>query len=77
MEKLQPYLEINEEQQGFCPNRSITDITFIVCKMTEKAIQCNVPDFMCFVDLKNAFDRVKRLINIVEIKEVPNGYTAW
>ena len=78
LEKLQPYLKINEEQQGFRPNRSTTDAIFIVRQIVEKAIEYNVPAFMCFVDLRKAFDRVRLsdVINILKEKEVPTQLTT-
>lgn len=58
-EKLEAYIEINEEQQGFRRNRSATDAIFIIRQLTEKAIEYNTPAFLCFVDLQKAFDRVQ------------------
>ena len=48
-----------EEQQGFRKNRSAIDAIFTIRQITEKAIEFNKPAFMCFVDLIQAFDRVK------------------
>ena len=48
-----------EEQQGFRKNRSAIDAIFTIRQITEKAIEFNKPAFMCFVDLTQAFDRVK------------------
>ena len=72
LEKLQPKLNISEEQQGFCQNRSTTDATFIIRQVVEKAIEFNVPAILCFVDLKKAFDRVKLsdVIKILREKEI-------
>ena len=50
---------ICEEQQGFRKNRSAIDAIFTIRQITEKAIEFNKPAFMCFVDLTQAFDRVK------------------
>ena len=50
---------ICEEQQGFRKNRSAINAIFTTRQITEKAIEFNKPAFMCFVDLTQAFDRVK------------------
>ena len=50
---------ICEEQQGFRKNRPAIDAIFIIRQITEKAIEFNTPVFMCFVDLTQAFDRIK------------------
>ena len=50
---------ICEEQQGFRKNRSAIDAIFTIRQIAEKAIEFNKPAFMCFVDLTQAFDRVK------------------
>lgn len=50
---------IREEQQGFRPNRSAVDAIFILRQLAEKAIEFNKPAFMYFVDLTQAFDRVR------------------
>lgn len=66
-------IEISEEQQGFRINRSTTDATFIIRQIVEKAIEFNRPAFLCFVDLKKAFDRVKLndVISMLIEREVP------
>ena len=48
-----------KEQQGFRKNRSAIDAIFTIRQITERAIEFNKPAFMCFVDLTQAFDRVK------------------
>ena len=53
-----------EEQQGFRKKRSAIDAIFTIRQITEKAIEFNKPAFMRFVDLTQAFDRVK-LENVV------------
>ena len=54
-----PDTGICEEPQGFVKNRSAIDAIFTIRQITEKAIEFNKPAFMCFVDLTQAFDRVK------------------
>ena len=48
-----------EEQQGFRKNRSAMDAIFTIRQITQKAIEFNMPAFMCLVDLTQTFDRVK------------------
>ena len=59
---------INEEQQGFRKNRSTIDAIFILRQIAEKSIEHNKPAFMCFVDLTQAFDRV-RLADVLRLLE--------
>lgn len=80
---------ISEEQQGFRQNRSTIDAIFILRQITEKSIEFNKTAFMCFIDLKQAFDKVrlrdvlrtlkKRNVDptiIKIIKELNTGNTA-
>lgn len=71
-DKIEERLNMAEEQQGFRKNRSTIDATFIVRQIVEKSIEYNKPAFMCFVDLKSAFDRVKRIdiINLLEKQRI-------
>lgn len=55
-----------EEQQGFRSNRSTLDAIFILQQLIEKSVEFNKPMFVCFVDLKQAFDRI-RLRNVITI----------
>lgn len=57
---------ISEEQQDFKQNRSTVDAIFILRQISEKAIEFNKTAFMCFVDLKQAFDRV-RLMDVLQL----------
>lgn len=50
---------LSEMKRGFPPNRSTIDPIFIVQQRLEKSIGFNSPLFMCFIDFKRAFDRVK------------------
>ncbi|XP_057672917.1 uncharacterized protein LOC130904270 [Diorhabda carinulata] len=54
---------ISEEQQGFRKNRSAIDAIFVIFQIKEKAIEFNKTAYMCFIDLTQAFDRV-RLSNV-------------
>uniref|UniRef100_A0A1B0GQC6 Uncharacterized protein n=1 Tax=Phlebotomus papatasi TaxID=29031 RepID=A0A1B0GQC6_PHLPP len=60
-----------EEQNGFRHNRSTTDAIFIVRQLVEKSIEFDKPLFMCFVDLTQAFDRV-RLEDVLTILQEHN-----
>lgn len=65
-------IDITEEQHGFRRNRSTIDAIFIVRQMIEKSIEYNKPIFMCFIDLTQAFDRVRLsdVINIIRTHQV-------
>lgn len=67
-QNLTEQININEEQQGFRRNRSTVDAIFILRQIIEKSIEYNKPAFLCFVDLTQAFDRVKLrdVINILQ-----------
>jgi hypothetical protein len=62
---------ISEEQQGFYQNRSTVDAIFIIRQLAEKSIEFNKPPYTCFVDLKQAFDRVQ-LKDVIEILQQYN-----
>ena len=51
-----------EEQCGFRPNRSTTDIMFVVRRLQEIGRKAGVPLFMCFIDLQKAYDTVDRTL---------------
>ena len=50
---------IPEEQYGFRKNRCATDCVFILNTLLEKSHTARVPQFVCFVDFKKAFDSVQ------------------
>ena len=62
---------INVEQQGFRQNRSTIDAIFTL-QVTEKALEYNKPAYLCFIDLVQAFDRVKvnDAINVLKQKKM-------
>ena len=47
-----------EEQSGFRPNRSTTDMMFVVCRLQELARKKRIPLYVCFIDLTKAYDSV-------------------
>ena len=49
-----------EEQCGFRPGRSTADMLFVVRRLQELGRRKKVPLYMCFVDLKKAYDSVDR-----------------
>ena len=51
-----------EEQCGFRPNRSTTDMMFVVRRLQELGRKAGVPLFMCFIDLQKAYDTVDRTL---------------
>ena len=51
-----------EEQCGFLPDRSTTDIMVVVRRLQEVGRKAGVSLFMCFIDLQNAYDIVDRTL---------------
>ena len=47
-----------EEQSGFRPNRSITDMMFVIGRLQELARKKRIPLNVCFIDLTKAYDSV-------------------
>ena len=51
-----------EEQCGFRPDCSTTDMVFVVRRLQEIGRKAGVPLFMCFIDLQKAYDTVDRTL---------------
>ena len=51
-----------EEQCGFRPDRSTTDMMFVVYRLQEVGRKAGVSLHMCFVDLQKAHDTVDRIL---------------
>ena len=51
-----------EEQCGFRPDRSNTDMMFVVRRLQEVGRKAGVSLHMCFVDLQKAYDTVDRTL---------------
>ena len=51
-----------EEQFGFRPHRSTTDIMFAVGRLQELGRKARVSLFLCFIDLQKAYDSVDRTL---------------
>ena len=51
-----------EEQSGFRPNRSTTDMMFVIRRLQELARKNRIPLYVCFIDLTKACDSVDRTL---------------
>ena len=51
-----------EEQSGFRPNRSITDMMFVIRWLQELAQSKRIPLYVCFIYLTNAYDSDDRTL---------------
>ena len=51
-----------EEQSGFRPNRSTTDMMFVIRRLQELARKKQIPLYVCFIDLTKAYDSVDRTL---------------
>ena len=49
-----------EEQSGFRPKRSTTDMMFVIRRLQELARKKRIPLYVCFIDLTKAYDSVDR-----------------
>ena len=51
-----------EEQCGFRPDRSTTDMMFAVLRLQEVGLKAGVSVFMCFIDLQKTYNIVDRTL---------------
>ena len=51
-----------EEQSGFRPNRSTTDMMFVIRRLQELARKKRIPLYVCFIDLTKAYDSFDRTL---------------
>ena len=51
-----------EEQSGFRPNRSTTDMMFVIRRLQKLARKQRIPLYVCFVDLTKAYGSVDRTL---------------
>ena len=51
-----------EEQWGFRPDRSTTDMMFVVRRLQETRQKARVSLFVCFIDLQKGYDTVDRTL---------------
>ena len=49
-----------EEQSNFRPNRSTTDMMFVIRRLQELARNKRIPLYVCFIDLTKAYDSIDR-----------------
>ena len=49
-----------EEQSSLRPNRSTTDMVFVIRRLQELARKKRIPLYVCFIDLTKAYDSVER-----------------
>ena len=51
-----------EQQSGFRPNRSTTDMMFVIRRSQELARKKRIPLYVCFIDVTKAYDSVDRTL---------------
>ena len=51
-----------EEQSGFQPNRSTTDMIFVIRRLQELTWKKRIPLYACFTDFTKAYDSVDRTL---------------
>ena len=51
-----------EEQSGFRPNRSTTDMMYVIRRLQELERKIGIPLYVCFIDLTKAYDSVDRTL---------------
>ena len=51
-----------EEQSGFRPKHSTTDMMFVIHRLQELARKKQIPLYVCFIDLTKAYDSVDRTL---------------
>ena len=49
---------LHEEQGGFRPNRSTTDMVFVIRRLQELARKKRIPLYVCFINPTKAYDSV-------------------
>ena len=53
---------LSEEQSGFRPNHSTTDMMFVIRRLQELARKKQILLYVCFIDLTKAYDSVDRTL---------------
>ena len=53
---------LQEEQSGFRPNRSTTDMMFVIRRLQELAWKKRIPLYVCLIDLTEVYDSVDRTL---------------
>ena len=62
MRKIRTLVNLNKMQFGFMPGKGTVDAIFIVMRMQVKYQKKDKKLYMCFVDMKKAFDKVPRKV---------------
>ena len=62
--------EISEEQYGFQPDKGTRNAIYVMRTLSERAIEMQTPLFVCFVDYKKAFDKVKHDLIFQQLQEI-------
>ena len=62
-EYCEPVGILPEEKNGFRPNRSTTDMMFVIGRLQELARKKRIPLYVCFIDLTKAYDSVDRTLS--------------
>ena len=60
--RLKKVIAINDMQLGFMPGRGAIDAVFVLITIQEEYLAKQNKLYLCFVDLKKAFDRVLRKV---------------
>ena len=60
--RIRTLVNLNVMQFGFMPGKGTADAIFIVRRMQEEHQKKDKKLYMCFVDIKKAFDRVPRKV---------------
>ena len=62
-----------EKQSGFRPNRSTTDMMFVIRRLQELARKKRIPLYVCFNGLTKAYDSVDRTLlwRVPDLFDVP------
>ena len=58
---------LTEEQSGFRPNRSTTDMMFVIRRLQELARKKRILLYVCFIDLTKEYDSVDRTLLWTEL----------
>ncbi|VDP49140.1 unnamed protein product [Heligmosomoides polygyrus] len=60
--RLRGMVAISQEQWGFMPERSTTDVIFIAHQVMEKYREKRRPCYLAFLDLEEAYDKLPRAV---------------
>ena len=61
-EYCEPVGIVPEEQSGFRPNRSTTDMMFVIRRLQDLVRKKRTPLYVCFIDFTKAYDSVERTL---------------